>query len=143
MDNLWQDLRYSIRMLKKSPAFTAVAVITLALGIGANTAMFSVIKAILLEPLRYKDSERLVVLNHYYPRLDLRASVSAPGYVHYRDTSRSFDSMAAVTDWDANLTGQGEPERLRGLLVSANFFETLGSVRAARHACRSDRGAEV
>jgi putative ABC transport system permease protein len=113
-------------MLKKSPGFASVAVITLALGIGANTAMFSVVKAILIEPLRYAESERLVVLNHYYPQLNLRASVSAPGYVHYRNNSRSFENMTAMQAWDANLTGQGEPERLRGLSVSANFFDTLG-----------------
>jgi putative ABC transport system permease protein len=124
MENLWQDIHYAVRMLKKSPGFTAVAVLTLALGIGANTAMFSVVKAILLEPLRYQDSDRLVILNHYYPQL--RAGVSAPGYVYYRDNTHSFENMTAHTAWDANLTGQGEPERLRGLLVSASFFETLG-----------------
>src|SRR5215475_12463459 len=117
-------------MLKRSPGFAAVAVITLALGIGANTAMFSVVKAILIEPLQYKDSARLVVLNHYYPQLNLRANASAPGYVHYRDNNHSFDSMAAFAAWDANLTGHGEPERLRGLVASANLFETLGVLPA-------------
>jgi putative ABC transport system permease protein len=115
MDKLWLDIRYALRMLKRSPGFAAVAVITLALGIGANTAMFSVVKAILIEPLHYKDSDRL------------RANASAPGYVHYRDNNHSFENMAAMTAWDANLTGPGEPERLRGLVTSASFFETLGA----------------
>src|SRR5262245_1835719 len=127
MEKLWQDIRYATRMLKKTPGFTAVAVLTLALGIGANTAMFSVVKAIVFEPLRYKDSDRLLILNHYYPQQNLMGGVSAPGYVYYRENTRSFENMTAHTAWDANLTGQGEPERLRGLLVSANFFDTLGS----------------
>src|SRR5258705_8874757 len=124
MDKLWHDIRYAVRMLRRSPGFTAVAVLTLALGIGANTAMFSVVKAILLEPLQYKDADRLVVLNHYYQQLNLRAGISAPGYIRYRKNSQSFEQMAArsLVPWDANLTGQGEPERLRGSLVTANFF---------------------
>jgi putative ABC transport system permease protein len=130
VDELWLDIRYALRTLKRSPGFAAVAVITLALGIGANTAMFSVVKAILIEPLQYKDSARLVVLNHYYPKLDIRANASAPGYVHYRDNNHSFDKMTALTAWDANLTGHGEPELLRGLATSANFFETLGVLPA-------------
>jgi len=127
MDTIRQDIGYALRLLRKSPGFTAVAVITLALGIGSNTAMFSVVKAILIEPLRYKDSDRLVVLNQDYRQTGLQANVSAPGYIYYRDHNHSFDSIAAFNPWDANWTGHGEPERLRGLFVTAGFFETMGS----------------
>jgi putative ABC transport system permease protein len=125
MDKLRQDIRYSLRMLKKSPGFAAVAIITLALGIGANTAMFSVVKAILLEPLDYKDADRLVMLNHYYAIVNVDGGMSAPGYVHYRDNNSVFENVAALADWTANLTGSGEPERLLGARVSFNFFDTL------------------
>jgi putative ABC transport system permease protein len=129
MGTVLRDVHYAVRMLRRTPGFTALAVLTLALGIGANTAMFSVVKAILLEPLQYKDADRLIVLNHYYEQLNLRAGISAPGFVRYRQNSHSFEQMAArsLVPWDANLTGRGEPERLRGSLVTANFFETFGS----------------
>src|SRR5437868_8471956 len=126
MEKLWHDLRYSIRMLKRSPGFTAVAIITLALGIAANTAIFSVVKAILIEPLAYTDSDRLVVLNHYYAKVALDSSMSAPGYAYYRDNNRVFENVAAFTGAGLNLTGSGEPERLNGGRVSASFFDTLG-----------------
>ncbi len=125
-----QDLRYGVRMLLKRPGFTLVAVLTLALGIGANTAIFSVVNAILLRPLSYKEPDRLVLINHNYPKLDLKASVSAPGYAHYRDHAQSFESVAAVTNWNVNLTGDGEPERLQGMAVTSNFFSTLGAETA-------------
>src|ERR687894_2599413 len=113
MNNIWQDLRYGIRMLTKSPGFTAVAVIALALGVGANTAIFSVVNAILLRPLPYKNPGELVLINHNYQKINLKASVSAPGYSHYRDNAQSFNGVGAVTGWNANLTGTGgEPERL-------------------------------
>ena len=126
MENLLQDLRYGIRMLLKQPGFTVVAVIALALGIGANTAIFSVVNAILLRPLNYKDSERLVQVYHNYPKLDLKASVSASGYSHYRDNCDSFEAIAAGTGWPVNLTESGDPERLPGMAVTHTFFSTLG-----------------
>ena len=131
MGNLWQDLRYGLRMLWKSPGFTLVAVAAIALGIGANTAIFSVVNAVLLRPLPYKDPEQLVLVQHSYPRLDLKATVSAPGFTHYRATARSFSDVAAISGWEANLTGVGDPERLQGAKVSANLFPMLG-VDAAR-----------
>lgn len=126
MDTLWQDLRYGFRMLFRNPAFTVVAVITVALGIGANSSIFSVVNAILLRPLGYQQPERLVVLNHNYPKLDLKASVSAVGFRHYVEVNRSFETMAALTGWNVNLTGTGEPERLEGMTVTPSFFDTLG-----------------
>ncbi|MGH9945552.1 MAG: ABC transporter permease, partial [Pyrinomonadaceae bacterium] len=130
MNTLWQDVRYAARMLWKNPAFTAVAVVALALGVGANTAIFSVVNAILLKPLAYKDPQQLVLINHNYPKIDLKASVSVPGYAHYRDNAKSFSGVAAITFWNVNLTGDGEPERLQGQVVSANTFPLLGAEAA-------------
>jgi putative ABC transport system permease protein len=130
MSTLWQDLRYGFRTLLRKPGFTAVAVIALALGIGANTAIFSVVNSILLRPLGYKDPERLVTINHDYPKINLKASVSAPGYAHYRDHAKSFESVAAMTGGNFNLTGGGDPERLNGSRITHNFFGTLGAKAA-------------
>src|SRR5262249_5870736 len=126
MQTLCQDLRYGTRMLFQKTGFTLIAALTLALGIGTNTAIFSVVNAVLLRPLVYKDPERLVVMNHYYPKLDLKSSVSAIGYTHYRDTNKSFENITAFTDWPVNLTSAGDPERLQGAAVTATFFPTLG-----------------
>ena len=127
MDTLLHDLRYGIRTMLKSPGFTAVAVIALALGIGANTAIFSVVNALLLKPLPYKDADRLVLIWHTYPKLNLdQASVSAPSYIEYRDMTSSFEQVATATTWSVNLTGVGEPERIQGARVSGNLFTTLG-----------------
>jgi putative ABC transport system permease protein len=126
MKTLLQDLRFGFRVLIKNPGFTVVAVITLALGIGANSAIFSVINAILLRPLPYEEPERLILINHNYPKINLKASVSAYGYTHYRDNAQSFEAVAAVTGLPANLTGQGEPERVQGNQVTPNFFAALG-----------------
>lgn len=130
METLLQDLRFGIRTLIKSPGFAVVALLTLALGIGANSAIFSVVNAILLRPLAYKNPEQLVLINHNYTKINLKASVSAFGYTHYRDNAKSFESVAAITGWPANLTGEGEPERLMGQAVSANFFQLLGAEAA-------------
>jgi putative ABC transport system permease protein len=127
MQTLWQDLRYGFRGLGRKPGFTAVAIIALALGIGANTAIFSVINSVLLRPLAYQDPEALVVINHDYPKINLKASVSAIGYTHYRDNAKSFESVAAITGGGFNLTGGGDPEQLNGSLVTHNFFSALGA----------------
>jgi len=126
METLLQDLRYGARMLLKQPGFTVVAVIALALGIGVNTAIFSVVNAILLRPLNYKDSDRLVQINHNYPKLDLKASVSASGYTHYRDHCDSFEAVGAASFWPVNLTETGDPERLQGMTVTHTFLPMLG-----------------
>ena len=126
MDTLFQDLRYSLRRLARSPAFSAVVVLTLALGIGANTAIFSAVNAVLLRPLPYREPERLVTIEHLYPSLDgLEAPVSVPGFIDYERKGRSFESMAVETGWQANLTGVGEPVRMQGERVTGKFFATL------------------
>ena len=125
LDDLWQDLRYALRGLRKQRAFTAVAVITLALGIGANTAIFTVINAVLLKPLPYEKPDQLVVLTETV--LDRPAGVSYQNFVDWRNQNTVFDNVAALRPRESfNLTGAGESERLQGRLVSANFLSTLG-----------------
>ncbi len=127
MDTFFQDIRYSLRRLGKSPVFSSIVILTLALGIGANTAIFSAVNGILLRPLPYPEPDRLVTLNHFYPTLNnLRASVSAPGFRDYQERTKSFASMAVRTGWNANLTGVGKPERLEGARVTGRFFTTMG-----------------
>ena len=130
MRTLWQDVRYAARVLWKSPGFTVVALIAIALGVGANTAIFSVVNAVLLKPLSYKDPSQLVLIQHNYPKLDLKASVSAAGYAYYRDNVKSFSDVAAISGFSVNLTGEGEPERLAGMQVTANLFPALGAQAA-------------
>jgi predicted permease len=122
-----QDLRYAARILWKNPGFTAVAVIALALGIGANTAIFSVVNTVLLRPLPYKDPEQLVMVwednsRQGYPR----DTPTAANYVDWRDQNSVFSGMAAIADNNFNLTGVGDPERLKGRSVSASLFPVLG-----------------
>jgi predicted permease len=125
MNTLLQDLRYGARMLLKSPGFTLIAVITLALGIGANTAIFSLVNSILLRQLPFRQPEQLV-------RVDSRRlasgkySFTLPDFIDYRDQNQSLSGIAAYASWSANLTDQGEPEQLQGLRISANAFELLG-----------------
>jgi len=126
MDTFLRDLRYAARKLARHPGFTLVTLVTLALGVGVNTALFSVINAVLLRPLPYKDSERLVTINHDYPQIKLKASVSAFGYEHYRDHAKSFENLTAFQRWECNLSGHGEPERILGMRVTTTFFRTLG-----------------
>jgi putative ABC transport system permease protein len=127
MDTLLQDLRYSFRRLIKSPGFSLIVVVTLGLGIGANSAIFSAVNAILLRPLPYPEPGRLVTINHFYPTLnDLKAPVSVPGFRDYQQRTRSFASMAVESNWNANLTGVGDPVRLQGSRVTGRFFETMG-----------------
>ena len=124
--DLWQDLRYGARMLLKQPGFTLIAVLTLALGIGANTAIFSIVNAVLLRPFPYHAPERLVILQER-ESAGRGFSPSYPNFVDWRAQNTVFDSIAAVRQNESfNLTGAGEPERLQGRLVSAEFFSTLG-----------------
>jgi predicted permease len=125
METLMQDLKYALRMLAKNRSFTMVAVLTLALGIGANTALFSVANGVLLSPLPFPAPEQLVAL--YAKRVSFeRASISYPNFLDWQRDSRSFASMAAFRADDFNLTGAGEAEHIRGEMVSADFFATLG-----------------
>src|ERR1044072_9509404 len=119
MRTLLKDLRYAARVLRKSPGFTLVAVIAIALGVGANTAIFSVVNAVLLKPLAYKDPQQLLLLNHNYTKIGLRASVSAAGCATSRDNAKAFSDVAPFTGFSANLTGEGAPERLAGMQVTS------------------------
>jgi putative ABC transport system permease protein len=121
------DLQYAWRMLRKTPGFSAVAIATLALGIGANTAIFSVINAVLIEPLPFKDPSRLVVLWEEQARRPGRPNVVGPAnYVRWRERATSFDNMSMFTATRVNLTGAGTPVELAVHVVTAGFFETLG-----------------
>jgi putative ABC transport system permease protein len=130
MRTLLKDLRYAARVLRKSPGFTVVAVIAIALGVGANTAIFSVVNAVLLKPLNYRDPQQLVLIEHNYKKLDLHATVAPAGYAYYRDNAKSFSDVAAFSSFSANLTGEGEPERLNAMYVTANMFPALGAQAA-------------
>ncbi len=122
-----QDLRYAFRSLRKSPGFTAVAVTTLALGMGANTAIFSIVHGVLLRPLPFPEPDRLVFLNHKYTgEVSLEANVSPVGFRFYHQNGRLFERSAAFAPWAANFEGSGVPERLVGQQVSADYFLTLG-----------------
>jgi predicted permease len=125
-ETLWQDLRYGARTLAKAPVFTSIAVITLALGIGANTAIFSVVNAVLLRPFPYENPERLLSLNEIVSG-GAGFSPSYPNFADWQAQNTVCSSMAAVrTNESFNFTGAGEPERLQGRIVSAGFFSTLG-----------------
>lgn len=124
MGTLLQDLRYGARTLRKAPGFTLVAVIALALGIGANTAMFSIVNGVLLRPLPYAESQSLVKLYTSMPQFR-DASVSYPNFLDWQQRSRSFELMAAYRNDSFSLTGQATPERLRGEMASATIFPVL------------------
>jgi predicted permease len=125
IQELVQDLHFGVRMLRKSPGFTVVAVATLALGIGANTAIFSVVHGVLLAPLPYKQPDRLVVVWENNPRFP-RVYVSYPNFRDWQRTARSFQEMAAFRDGGADLTAPGAPEHLDAKRISSGFFGTLG-----------------
>jgi predicted permease len=128
MDTLLKDLRYGIRSLLKHPGFTAIAIITLALGIGANTAMFSVINAVLLRPLPYHDPYRLVTIWEESPERDLyQLPISYANYRDWIDQNHVFEQISAYTFTNLNLTGVGEPARLSTVRTSANLFSLVGA----------------
>jgi predicted permease len=125
MQALWQDVRYGLRTLVSNAGFTIVAILTLTLGIGANTAIFSVINGVLLQPLPYHDPSHLVILGEKTPEFEMM-SLSYPNYLDWQKENRSFESLAAHRWGDFDLTGGGIPEHLGGRMVSAGFFSTLG-----------------
>jgi predicted permease len=125
MSGLGQDLRCALRQLRKSPGFAATAVFTLALGIGANTAIFSVVNGVLLNPLPYPQPGQLVALYRQTPQF-AEASISYPDFLDWQRENRSFSALAAYRSEDFNLTNMGEPERLKAGMVSATFFPIFG-----------------
>ena len=125
METFLQDLRYGVRMLAKSPGFSAIAIFTLALGIGANTAIFSVVNGVLISPLPFPHPEQIVSLFTQMPNFK-NGSISYPNFEDWRRNNRTFSAMAAYRSDGFNLVGTGEPERLHGEMVSAGFFEILG-----------------
>jgi putative ABC transport system permease protein len=126
MGAFWQDLVFGARMLRKNPGFTAVAVLTLALGIGATTAIFSVVNTVLLRSLPYKDGSQLVILNETDARVQNPISVSYPDFLDWRQPSRAFQQMAAANNRGFNLSGVEQPENVLGYAVSSNFLSMLG-----------------
>jgi putative ABC transport system permease protein len=127
MNSILQDLKYSIRTLAKSPGFTAVAILTLALGIGANTAIFGVVNAVLLRPLLFQNPSRLVWSWGNCPLCD-HGAVSPADFLDYRAQNRSFESYGAMAVGDAlfNLTGNDKPIQIKGSMITAGFFDALG-----------------
>ena len=126
MQMLWQDLSFALRMLRKSPSFTVVAVLTLALGIGANTAMFSVMQGVVLAPLQYANADRLVMVWENNPRFP-RTWVSYPNFRDWQRSARSFQQMAAFRQQGVDFAGPGTPEHLNGKEISSRLFSTLGT----------------
>ena len=125
VETCWRDFRYGLRVLRKSPAFTLIALLTLTLGLGINCAIFTVVNAVLLRPLPYPNSERLVLVQRHFPEITFPAT-SVTKFLFWREHSRGFESMTAYgfafSCSGINLTGAGEPEHLRSLRVSADFF---------------------
>src|SRR5213592_2141299 len=128
MDTLVQDIRYAFRMLQRNRAFAFVAILTLALGIGANTAIFTVVDGVVLKPLPYPDPDRLLTLWERSRTDGLQGTVSPANFYDWREQSRSFGKMAAIDPYpDFILNGSGETQRLSGADVSADFFSLLGT----------------
>ncbi len=127
LETVWQDVRYGLRKLRKNPGFTAVAVLTLALGIGANTAMFSVIDGVLLRPLPYRQPDRLAALWETVEKEGgAKWRVAPANFSDWREQNQAFEDVAAFYATSLNLTGAGEPELLRGVRATANYFTVLG-----------------
>ena len=128
MGTLRQDIRFAFRALRRNPAFTAIALLTIALGIGVNTAIFSVVDGVLLEPLPYPESHELLTVweNHELRGGPTNEWTGRTTFADWRDRSRTFAGMTAVTGWQPNLTGGDRPEVLNGALVTPGFFSTLG-----------------
>jgi predicted permease len=125
LEELLQDLRYGARMLRKNPAFTAIAVLTLALGIGANTAIFSVVNGVLLNPLPFPHAEQLVTLHESKPNFEY-GSISYPNFRDWQKDNRTFSAVAISRGYAFSFTGLGEAEQVRGRFISSDFFNVLG-----------------
>ena len=123
--HLWQDLAYGLRMFRKNPAFSAITVLTLALGIGANTAMFSVVDSILLRPLPYPEANRLMLVWEKPPK-GRQNSVSAANFLDWREQNQAFRNLVGLTFGSFNLSGKDQPERVDGMRASWDFFDMVG-----------------
>lgn len=130
MNNFLRDIHYSVRMILKNPAFTVVAIFALALGIGANTAIFSVVNAVLLRPLQYHNSENIIVIQELNKEGN-RVQVTAPNFLDWREQNTSYKHLAAIFTRTANLAGTAEAERINLAVTSANFFDVF-SLQAER-----------
>ncbi len=127
MESLWNDFRYALRVMTQRPGFTAIAVITLALGIGANSAIFTVINAVVLRPLPYNDPGKIVILlENNFSKGWSQFAVAPANFLDWRDQNKACAEISAFRGKSFNLTGRGEPERLTGAAVSANVFRLLG-----------------
>src|SRR5438270_1059286 len=130
MSGILQDLRYALRQLRKAPGFAAIAIITLALGIGANTAIFSVVNAVLLRPLAFKDADRLVRIWHVPPQASFpgikKFSVSPANYLDWQKQNDVFDKMAIYHYGGFTITSGDHAEQVDATVVSGDFFATLG-----------------
>ena len=124
LEQLWQDIRYALRMLCKSPGFAAIATLTLALGIGANTSLFSVVNGVLLNPLPYPYSSQVVTAANWFPGFG-EGSISYPDFLDWARLNHTFSSLAAYRQGSFNLTGQGDAERVSAMEISASFFPLL------------------
>ena len=125
LQQILQDMRFGVRTLRKNPAFAMIAVVTLALGIGANTAVFSVVEGVVLAPLPYPRSDRLVMVSESRPNVK-QLAITYPDFQDWQRDARSFEQMAAFNWRDYELTQPGTSEHLKGLEVSSGFFATLG-----------------
>src|SRR5215213_3245559 len=127
IEDLWQDFRFSLRSLLKRPGFTAIALLSLGLGIGANTAIFSLVNAVILQPLPYQDPDRLISVYGSRNR-STRGSVGPTDFLDYRSQNKTFEQFAASASMilPMNLTGSGEPERLSASAITGNYFDTFG-----------------
>jgi putative ABC transport system permease protein len=125
MISFWQDVRYGLRVLAKNPGFTAIAILTLALGIGANTALFSVVNGVLLNPLPFANPDELVAAYAKSPTFE-QSSIAYPNFLDWQKDNHSFASLSAFRSDDYNMTGAGEPERVHIHMISAEFFTALG-----------------
>src|SRR5262245_7575430 len=126
LEVLIRDFRYGVRMLVKRPGFTALALTALALGIGATTAMYTVMDAVLLRPLRFPEPERLMMLWEIQPNTNRTNVIQTQNFLDWRTRNRSFEAIAAMQQSPMNLTGIGEPIQVTGLRVTADFFHVMG-----------------
>src|SRR5215469_17883063 len=129
MKTAWQDLAYAVRILRKSPMFSIIAVLTLALGIGANTAIFSYVDAWMIKPLPYPQAERLMVFQEHNTKKGWTDDTvtSTADFLDFQKQATSFEQTAGYAGWNFNLTGNGAPALVDGGRVSGNFFATLGA----------------